>query len=110
MRFFDFAKQRRLYYLTVQLEDERAKLLQKNLVPHHTKGFLMGEQNLKGAVQETEKDSIKELVCPVCGIRLHNRMFMRQHIKYHTEQERYKEKVKDSEHHKVNSTVYLEGQ
>ena len=94
----------------LQLDDERTKLLKKNLVPHHTKGFLMGENNLVGAANEAYKDTLKEFVCPYveCSIRLHNRMFMREHLKLHTERERYREKIKDADAHKMNSMVYLE--
>jgi len=89
------------------LFDERAQLLKKNLIPRHTLSLVQGEHNLKQAVIEHKKDVLKEHVCPVCGIRLRVRHWMRQHIKTHYEKAQYQEKIKEHDSFNLNSKVYF---
>ena len=101
MKFFS-----RTQKLLNDLTYEANYLSKKKLVPRHTLGFLQGH-NIKKAVEETKKDMIKEFVCPVCGIILHNRMFMREHSKLHSHYSRYQEKTKDDAAYNLDSRVYL---
>jgi len=100
-------KQSKLNALTKSLYDERALILKKNLVPKHTLSLIQGSHNLNEAVKEHQKDVLKEHVCPICGIRIRVRHWLRQHIKIHYEQAQYKEKVKENEPYELNSKVYF---
>ena len=99
--------QSRLQALEKSLYNERAKILEKKLVPNHTISLLQGPHNLNEAIKEHQKDQLKEHVCPVCGIRLRVRHWMRQHIKTHYEQAQYKEKIREHDKYEVNSKVYF---
>ena len=106
LRFF--SKQRQIQALTKSLFDERALILKKGLVPKHTLSLIQGDHNLKDSVKEYQMDKLKEHVCPICGIRLRVRHWMRQHIKTHYEKAQYQEKIREHDQYELNSKVYFE--
>ena len=90
------------------LLDQRKILLNKELIPHHTKGiFDLG--NMQKALYDWQSDIIKERVCPHCGIRIRGpNEWFRHHIKIHSIKARDSERVKNDDVHKTDAKVYFD--
>lgn len=81
MKFWDALKLKQNSGLIYKTAED---LLNKNLVPQHTKAFFKDPNMLNAAIVNYTKSKIKEWNCPECGITIRApKKWMIQHIKYH---------------------------
>ena len=64
-------------------------MLNKNLVPHHTKGLFLSPEAFHAAVHNYIMEPIKQYTCPVCQITIKcPREWIRAHHKNHFKRDR----------------------
>ena len=56
-------------------------LIRKKLIPDYAVKYV--KDNIKNDAYNRQKDRVKSISCPLCGITLPSRFLMRQHIKIH---------------------------